>query len=270
MNALPDIGHLTLVGGGNMGGALLNGWLAAGLRGERVVVVDPGPSSERRARWEAAGVEVVPVPGEQKSDVLVVAVKPQVIDEAIEATRDTVTAETVVLSVVAGVGLEKLRSAYGPEPRCVRVMPNTPSQVGRGVSVCCPSDDAKAEDRDLVTKLMSAAGAVEWVEDERLMDAVTGVSGSGPAYVFHLVEALAAAGEAAGLPERLAASLALCTVTGAGELLHRSEETPEALRRAVTSPNGTTQAGLDVLMPELGDLMRRTVAAAAKRSAELG
>ena len=270
MSDLSSIRRLTLVGGGNMGGAMLDGWLERGLPGANVEVVDPGPTPERRARWEAAGVDIVPAPGQDAPDVMVLSVKPQIVEDTIEATRESVEPRTVVVSVIAGVKLETLRSAYGLEARCVRAMPNTPAQIGRGVTVCCPTVEVADADRRRVELLMSAIGAVEWIEDEKLMDAVTGVSGSGPAYVFHLAEALAAAGEEAGLPRALAARLAAATVSGAGELMHRSHDTPEALRRAVTSPNGTTQAGLDVLMPELGDLMRRTVAAAAKRSRELG
>ena len=267
---LAQIGSVTLVGGGNMGGAMLDGWLAAGLPGNCVQVVDPAVTPERRERWEARGVDIVPAPGPDAPAFMMLAVKPNTIEDAIEATRESVEPNTVVVSVVAGVMLERFLPAYGLQARCVRVMPNTPAQIGRGMSVCCPTSFVTDEDRAHVSALLAALGDVEWLSDERLMDAVTAVSGSGPAYLFHMVEALAAAGVEAGLTPSLAARLAKATISGSGELVHRSSETPAQLRKAVTSPNGTTQAGLDVLMPELTDLLTRTVAAAAKRSRELG
>ncbi len=180
---------------------------------------------------------------------------------------------TLVLSVAAGWTIAGYEAAFGAGTAIIRAMPNTPAAVGRGITACAANAAASPADRALATALLEAVGRVVWVEDEGLIDAVTGVSGSGPAYVFHMVEALTAAGIAEGLPADVAATLARATVEGAGELLHRSPElSPETLRRNVTSPNGTTQAGLEVLMdPAAGltDLMRRTVAAAARRSRAL-
>ena len=261
-------GRLLLVGAGNMGGAMLDGWLAAGQDGALVTVLDPHVSDARRRAWEERAVQVTDRLPTDAPHLLMLAVKPQAIDAVMAHVRPAVHADMLVASVAAGVGLRKLEDGTGAR-RCVRVMPNTPSQVARGVSVCCATADVDAAARDAVTGLMAAVGAVEWIEDEALMDAVTAVSGSGPAYAFHLAEALAAAGERAGLPADLALRLATATVSGAGELMHRSDEPPARLRKAVTSPGGTTEAGLAVLQAELPDLMARTVAAAAKRSREL-
>ena len=261
-------GTLALVGAGNMGGAMLDGWLAGGLSGSGISVVDPGLAGERRARWERQGVRTTDAA--IAPDVMVLAVKPQIVAEVLPAAARMAGPDTLVVSVAAGVPIAVLASAFG-KAAIVRAMPNTPAQVARGVTVCCPTANVSPTQREAVTALMRAIGTVEWIADEALMDAVTGVSGSGPAYAFLLAETLAAAGEKAGLPADLALRLARETVAGAGELLRRSDETPAALRRNVTSPNGTTQAALDVLMAQgaFPALLEEAVARAAERSREL-
>jgi len=272
--SLADTGGLVLVGAGRMGGAMLEAWLDAGLPGEKVSVLDPGLPVERRAELEDRGVVFV----EKASDlaaaprVAVIAVKPQQMDTVLPAIAGLAGSGTLFVSVAAGIRLERLEKGLGSGVRIVRVMPNTPSQVGAGMAVAVGNAVASYEDQALVDEMMLATGEIAWVDDEELMDAVTAVSGSGPAYVFHLVEAMAAAGEAAGLPAELAERLARQTVIGGGALLAGSELSASRLRENVTSPGGTTQAALQVLMAEDGmpDLMRRAVAAAKKRSEELG
>jgi pyrroline-5-carboxylate reductase len=260
-------GTLVLAGAGKMGGAMLNGWLANGLAASKVSIVEPQPSPEIAA-LATQGVRI-DATSATAADVLVVAVKPQVFAAAAPALRGCVTPQTLVISIMAGVPLAKIKAALGG--RCIRAMPNTPAAIGRGISVAVAGADTTDADRALADTLLRAAGAVEWVDDEALMDAVTAVSGSGPAYVFLLAEELAKAGEAAGLAPALAATLARETVAGAGELLHRSSEDAATLRRNVTSPGGTTAAALSVLMAEdaLRPLLVRAVAAATERSRQL-
>ncbi|MGP9810634.1 pyrroline-5-carboxylate reductase [Rhodopseudomonas sp. NSM] len=262
-------GNLVLAGAGKMGGALLTGWLAQGLDGGEVVVIDPQPSDEIRA-LTGRGVRL----NASASDVgavatMVVAVKPQTFAGAAAALRSYAGPSTLVVSVMAGIPIAALAAQIGGH--VVRAMPNTPAAIGRGITVAVAASDVTASQRATADALLRATGAVEWVDDESLIDAVTAVSGSGPAYVFLLAEELARAGVAAGLPEQLAMTLARATVAGSGELLHRSELDAATLRKNVTSPNGTTAAALDVLMADDGfrPLLTRAVAAAAKRSREL-
>jgi pyrroline-5-carboxylate reductase len=185
--------------------------------------------------------------------------------------RRFATPETVFLSIAAGKTLAFFSRQLGAEAAIVRAMPNTPAAIGRGITVACPNPYASAVQIALCDRLLAAAGEVAWVDDEALIDAVTAVSGSGPAYVFLLIECLAKAGIAAGLPADLAVRLARATVAGSGELARLSSEPAEVLRQNVTSPGGTTRAALDVLMAADGleTLMRKAVAAAAARSREL-
>ena len=260
-----------LVGAGKMGGAMLEGWLALGLEAHRVVVLEPQPSGEIASLAER-GVRINPAP-QSINDVaaIVIAVKPQVAPEAVPTLARYLSAATVVVSIMAGRPLEFLRLALGRNAALVRAMPNTPAAIGRGITVAVPAPDVTAAQRDLVHVLLSATGAVEWITDEILMDAVTAVSGSGPAYVFLLAEALTRAGVASGLPQELAGRLARATVAGSGELLHRSPLDAATLRQNVTSPGGTTAAALAVLMgPDgLDGVLTKAVAAATKRSREL-
>jgi pyrroline-5-carboxylate reductase len=260
-------GTVVLAGAGKMGGAMLTGWLARGLDPARVVVIDPAPAPEIGA-LAAQGIRLNPSEA-APANVLVLAVKPQMFREAGAALKHWVGPSTLVVSIMAGTTIAALQEVCGGA--VVRAMPNTPAAIGRGITVAVPDPNVDATQRATADALLRATGAVEWVDDEALMDAVTAVSGSGPAYVFLLAEELARAGVAAGLPEALATKLARDTVSGAGELLHRSELTSATLRQNVTSPGGTTAAALAMLMGDDGfaPLLTRAVAAATARSKEL-
>ncbi|TAK48315.1 MAG: pyrroline-5-carboxylate reductase [Xanthobacteraceae bacterium] len=272
-SAVPSLdsftGTLTLAGAGKMGGAMLAGWLAGGLAPERVAVIEPSPSDEIRALAQR-GLKLNPVADNLGvADIVVLAVKPQTFGEAAPALRALVAPSTLVLSIMAGRTIGGIAKACGGA--VVRAMPNTPAAIGRGMTVAVGAPTVTPAQRALATALLAATGRVEWVEDESLMDAVTAVSGSGPAYVFLLAEELARAGIAAGLPEALAMTLARETMAGAGELMHRSPLDAATLRQNVTSPGGTTAAALAVLMgePGLRELMARAVAEATRRSRDL-
>ena len=273
-SATPDLrdlsGHLVLVGAGKMGSALLDGWLRFGLKPTNVAVVEPSPSLHIRALTER-GVRLNPDAGALAgAAAIVIAVKPQVAEQVMPAIAPMIAASTVVISIMAGRTLQFLSRTLKSAGALVRAMPNMPAAIGRGITVAVPLQ-ANSAQRDLAHRLLAATGKVEWIEDEALMDAVTAVSGSGPAYVFLLAEALAQAGAAAGLPPSLAAKLARETVAGSGELLHRSTLDAKVLRENVTSPGGTTAAALDVLLGKdgLAPLMNKAVAAATRRSREL-
>ena len=269
--ALADFSEtLLLVGAGKMGGAMLEGWLALGLAADKIAVLEPQPTSDIAA-LAGRGLRLNPAPRDiGEAAAIVVAVKPQTAPEAMPALAPFVGGSTVTVSIMAGRTLRFLEGAL-PRAALVRAMPNTPAAIGRGITVAVANARVSPPQRELVHALLSAVGAVEWVEDEALMDAVTAVSGSGPAYVFLLAEAMARAGAAAGLPPALAATLARATVAGAGELLHRSPLDAATLRQNVTSPGGTTAAALEVLMGKdaLEPLMTRAIAAATKRSRDL-
>lgn len=262
-------GTILLAGAGKMGSAMLTGWLAQGVAANKLAVIDPAPSADI-TKLAAQGLRINPESSALSGvDALVLAVKPQMFADAAPQLRKHVGPETLVLSIMAGVPIAKLAQACGG--KVVRAMPNTPAAIGRGATVAVADKSVCDTQRAIADALLRATGLVEWIEDETLMDAVTAVSGSGPAYVFLLAEELARAGVAAGLPPELATRLARETVAGAGELLHRSELRSETLRKNVTSPGGTTAAALDVLMGANGfqPLLTRAVAAAAKRSKEL-
>jgi pyrroline-5-carboxylate reductase len=267
-NTLQNItSTIVLAGAGKMGGAMLTGWLAQGLDPRRVVVIEPAPSEEIGA-LAAKGIRLNP---KQMiaADTLVIALKPQTFRETGGVLKAFVGANTLAVSIMAGTTIASLQQVCGD--MVVRAMPNTPAAIGRGITVAVAAPKVSAAQRTTADALLRATGSVEWVADEGLMDAVTAVSGSGPAYVFLLAEELARAGIAAGLPEALATRLARETVAGSGELLHRSELAAATLRQNVTSPGGTTAAALDVLMSADGmqQLMTRAIAAATARSKEL-
>jgi pyrroline-5-carboxylate reductase len=261
-------GTLVLVGAGKMGGAMLQGWLALGLDPRKVAIREPQPADEIAA-LAARGVRLNP-PGVDDASVVVLAVKPQVAADVVPALKALMRPDTVAVSVMAGKTLRFLEGALG-DGAVVRSIPNTPAAIGRGITVAVANSRVSAAQRALSDTLLSSIGAVEWVEDEGLIDAATAVSGSGPAYVFLLAECLARAGAAAGLPADLAARLARVTVSGSGELMHRSPLDAATLRQNVTSPNGTTAAALAILMAQdgLDPLMAKAVAAATRRSREL-
>jgi pyrroline-5-carboxylate reductase len=270
-----SLAHLTgtilLVGAGKMGGAMLESWLGLGLDPRYAAVLEPQLARELTA-LAGRGLRLNPAASAiGEISAIVVAVKPQIASEVIPTLAPYVGAGTVVVSIMAGQTLDVLEQALSQRAALVRAMPNTPAAIGRGITVAVPNGRVSGRQRELVHALLSATGAVEWIDDEALMDAVTAVSGSGPAYVFLLVEALAQAGTAAGLPAELAAKLARATVAGSGELLQRSPLDPASLRQNVTSPRGTTAAALEVLMGPhgLAELMARAVAAATQRSRQL-
>ena len=263
-------GTVVLVGAGKMGGALLEGWHRLGLKFDNVVAIEPQPSAEIITLGER-GLRINPALDTIAARAIVVAIKPQVAPQVVPTLGRLVRDDTVAISIMAGRTLAFLEQALPARAAVVRAMPNTPAAIGRGITVAVPNPQVNAAQRDLTDKLLRAAGAVEWIDDEALMDAVTAVSGSGPAYVFLLAESLARAGAAAGLPAELSARLARATVAGAGELMHRSTLDAATLRQNVTSPGGTTAAALAVLMASDGidPIMRQAVAAATRRGREL-
>lgn len=270
---LPLSGGILLVGAGKMGGAMLRGWLEHGLPVERVVALDPSPPEEIAELIAHWGVATGPEACEGRDfQAIVLAVKPQVMADVIPQILGFRGVETAVISIAAGWTIENFAEHFGPEAAIIRVMPNTPAAIGWGMMVACPNEKATDQHKALCDALLTANGETAWIADERLMDAVTAVSGSGPAYVFLLAETLAEAGKAAGLPGPLADQLARQTVAGAGELLYRETLDPATLRENVTSPGGTTAAALSILMADngLAPLMKKAVAAAKKRGEELG
>ncbi|MEF2073276.1 pyrroline-5-carboxylate reductase [Consotaella aegiceratis] len=263
-------GSVLLLGAGNMGGALLAGWLSAGVSATDVAIVDPRLGDAVRPLVEEKSVRHLQSVPAERFDVVVLAVKPQMMASVLPHLDPALSPKTLIVSIAAGTPVSFIESHLGERP-IVRAMPNTPALIGRGITGCYANPRVSADQRAVADLLLSGSGAVEWVESEALIDAVTGVSGSGPAYVFLLAEAMAEAGEALGLDRDLAMRLARHTVAGAGELMMRSDEPPAKLRQNVTSPNGTTQAALDVLMAGDGlkPLMKRAVAAARDRAEAL-
>lgn len=264
---------IILVGCGNMGEALLAGWLEQGVAAEAVCVIEPDPSRASQVR-ERYGVRCLADPSGLQDgaapDAVVLAVKPQMLDAIAPAYSRFAAADTVVLSIAAGRTLSSLAELLG-DHAIVRAMPNTPAAVRAGITVACANAMVSDAQRAAVDTLLAAVGAVDWVDDETLIDAVTAVSGSGPAYVFLLAECLADAGIAAGLPPDLSRRLARQTVIGAAQLLAQASDDPAVLRRKVTSPGGTTEAALAILRdePGLASLLTAAVRAAAARSRQL-
>jgi pyrroline-5-carboxylate reductase len=267
---LKSIGSLLLVGAGKMGGAMLDGWIARGLAPKRIVVIEPQPGKAVKALTRR-GIKLNPKGKIAAAAAIVIAVKPQSAPAALPPLRPYVGQTTLVLSIMAGRTIGFLEQSLSPGTAIVRAMPNTPAAIGRGISVAVGNAKVSTRQRKLASDLLAAIGKVEWAGDETLMDAVTALSGSGPAYVFLLAEAMTKAGIAAGLPADLASCLARETVAGSGELLHRSALDAATLRQNVTSPGGTTAAALEVLMGPGGfdELLTRAIAAATRRGREL-
>lgn len=266
-------GPLLLAGAGKMGGAVLSGLLARGLKPERILVQDPAPSAEMAALLAKHGIRCAPAIdalGEPPS-IILLAVKPQVMDEALAPLAKHAGPDTLVLSIAAGRSLQSIEAQLPERTSVIRAMPNTPAAIGRGITVAVPNPHVSPAQRNLADELLSSLGKVLWVEDESLLDPVTAVSGSGPAYVFLLVECLAEAGQAAGLDAELAEELARATVTGSAALLDQTDLHVSKLREHVTSPGGTTAAALAILNgPEgLRPLLKAAVAEATKRGREL-
>ena len=262
---------LVLLGCGKMGSAMLKGWLADGLPLTSTFVIDPFPS-----QWlqdlETQGLHLnKSLP---KSPVVcIIAVKPQMMGEALPSLKEIAQSDAVFLSIAAGTSIKSFQTVLGDTCKIVRAMPNTPAAIGQGITALIGNANTTSVDLERCEQLLQAVGDTVILQGEEQMDAVTAVSGSGPAYVFHLIETLAAAGVAQGLPAELAMTLAKKTVSGSGALAMQSDESPEQLRINVTSPGGTTQAALQVLMnPKSGmpKLLLESVEAAASRSKELG
>lgn len=265
---MTDHQRILLVGCGKMGSALLNGWLSQGTPADSVCVVEP--MQPQLPGGVSGFTEAAALQADYRPSVVVFAVKPQSMDEVVPAYVKYAGPETVFLSIAAGKPIGYFEATL-TDGAIVRAMPNTPAAVGRAITVLCANAHVSPAQKDVCTRLMESVGEVAWIDDEALMDAVTGLSGSGPAYVFHLVEAMAAAGEAAGLSPDLAMQLARATVSGSGELLSQSSDPAGVLRENVTSPGGTTAAALDVLMAADGltPLMIEAIARATARSREL-
>jgi pyrroline-5-carboxylate reductase len=254
-----------------MGSALLKGWLKNGLKS--ISVVEPKPSAELRklARAKKIALFVVPSAVKHKPSVCVVAIKPQVLKGEAETLAGFARNGALMISIAAGTSVAALTKAWGKKARIIRAMPNTPGAIGRGISGLYAAKGTTAADRKRAESLLAALGETVWVSKEELIDSVTAVSGSGPAYLFLMAEALTEAGVAEGLPRAQAEKFARVTVSGAGALLAADRSPASALRQAVTSPGGTTAAALSVLMADDGltTLIKRAVKAARKRAEEL-
>ncbi|KAA3513346.1 pyrroline-5-carboxylate reductase [Agrobacterium rosae] len=264
-------GPLVLIGAGNMGGALLSGWLKRGVPGASIIVIDPRPSDTMTGLIaEAGATHLTEVPQDTTAGILFLAIKPQLMEAVLPPLKPLIGPQTVIVSIAAGKTLAGIE-AYLGKSAAIRAMPNTPAMVGRGVTGAYANEATSDAQKSLVETLLKVSGPVEWVETEANIDAVTALSGSGPAYVFYLVECMAEAGRKCGLPADLAMRLARETVAGAGELLHQSPDEASRLRKNVTSPGGTTAAALSVLMADDGiqPIFDRAIAAAKKRAEEL-
>lgn len=278
MTKLKDVkkdNPIILLGCGKMGTAMLRGWLSRGLNPDSIHIIDPflDPIEDSFEKFDKKNLHVSTksLPKKISPAFLIVAVKPQMMDEALKPFTELNLSNSVILSIAAGKTINYFEDIFGKEKSIIRAMPNTPASISKGITVCCSNPNATKEQKTLCTILLEAIGLVEWVDSETLIDAVTALSGSGPAYIFHMTEAMEAAGEAIGLPKELSQKLARQTVIGAGALLEKSKQTPTKLREEVTSPNGTTAAALDVLMSNQGlaTLMRRAMQEAKNRSKEL-
>ncbi len=263
---------IVLLGAGNMGGAVLRGWLDHDLNVAPIYVADPGLRDDMANLLDERGVSHGPsVPTNVKASVLILAIKPQMMDKVLPSALPCVDENTLIVSIAAGTTIAVIKSHIA-EGLVVRAMPNTPAMIGRGITGVMAEDGLSGDDRALVTELLSVCGPVEWLDDEKTIDAVTAVSGSGPAYVFLLAEVMAQAGIKAGLEPELAMRLARETVSGAGELMRQSDDDASILRQNVTSPGGTTAAALAVLMAEddgMQNIFDRAIMAAKNRSEEL-
>ena len=262
---------LVICGCGKMGSALLKGWLDQGMVPDSVTVMEPQPSTWLLSLAGESGIHLN-TPARPPA-VCVIAVKPQVMTSVLDELRSFGNKETVILSIAAGVKIRQYEAMLGDRTPVIRAMPNTPAAVGKGITAIVGNSRAANSDMDLATALLNTVGKTVRLDNEDDMDLVTAISGSGPAYVFLLIEALASAGEARGFPPDLALEMAMATVVGAASLAESSSETPAQLRRNVTSPGGTTAAALEILMDEsrgMAEIISQAVDAAADRSRSLG
>jgi pyrroline-5-carboxylate reductase len=266
--------NIALIGCGKMGGALVDGWLQSGIA-QHIQIIDPeepssiiASASEDKISWSKSANNIKGQP-----DVCVIAVKPQIINEVCDNLKDTLSSETQIISIAAGTKISLFEEYFGNEHPITRVMPNTPASIGKGISVLVSNNQTSQAKKNIATSMMEAVGSTEWIDDESLIDAVTAVSGSGPAYIFLLIETLAKAGEKAGLSADMAIKLARKTVTGSAALAEAYPDiSADTLRENVTSPGGTTEAALKILMGKNGlqELMDKAVEAATNRGKELG
>jgi pyrroline-5-carboxylate reductase len=265
-------GTLVLVGAGKMGSAMLEGWLKGGADPAKIVALDPAPPAEVKSMLAANGVRLnPPVSGITDAQIVIIAVKPQVMEDVLPGIVPLKASRPLILSVAAGKTIASFERHFGSDAAVIRTIPNTPAAVGRGITAMAANPHVSAGQLELARTLLSSVGEVVTVDNEAMIDAVTAVSGSGPAYVFYLTECLAAAGEKVGLPPPLAMQLARATVAGSGELMRVTGTDAATLRQNVTSPKGTTYAALQVLMAEDGmqPLFDKAIDAATKRSREL-
>ena len=265
-------GTLVLVGAGKMGGAMLEGWLAGGAEPTHIVALDPSPPPEMKALLQRHGIRLNPdVSTIKDAEVVIIAVKPQLMEDVLPGIASLKSSKPLVLSVAAGKTIASFERHFGADAAVIRTIPNTPAAVGRGITAMASNANVSPAQLELARTLLEAVGEVVSVDNEAMIDAVTAVSGSGPAYVFYLTECLAAAGEKIGLPKELATQLARATVAGSGELMRQSGTDAAVLRQNVTSPKGTTYEALQVLMADdgMGPLFEKAVAAALRRSREL-
>lgn len=266
---------ILLLGCGKMGSAMLSGWLDEGLKADAVHIVDPYLDNIKKDFTDLATSQlhetIETLPYKLSPSIVILAVKPQMMDEALKALSSLDLSNSLFLSIAAGKTITYFEDRLGQDSAIIRAMPNTPAAIGKGITVCCANRLASEDQVDTCTTLLSTVSVVEWIDDETLIDAVTALSGSGPAYVFYMAEAMAAGGEAIGLSPELSKKLARHTVSGAGALLEASDERTSKLRENVTSPGGTTAAALDVLMSEegLARVVRRAMKEAKARSKEL-
>lgn len=265
-------GTLVLAGVGKMGGAMLEGWLKSGADANKIVAIDPKPPQEVIDLLNRNGIRHnPPIASITNAEVIMIAVKPQVMDDVLPNLVPLQSSKPLILSVAAGRTIATFAKYFGADASIIRTMPNTPAAIGRGITAISPNPNVSKTQLDLATALLSSTGEVVTVENESMIDLVTAVSGSGPAYIFYLTECMAAAGEKIGLPPALAMQLARATVAGSGELMRQSGIDAATLRQNVTSPNGTTYAALQVLMANDGmmPLFEKAIKAAADRSKEL-
>jgi pyrroline-5-carboxylate reductase len=259
---------LVLLGCGKMGSAMLQGWLSQGVRANAVTIIDPYPSDWLKAQGVSINTDLPVAPA-----VCILAVKPQMMGEALPRLQALGNGNTLFISIAAGTSIASFEDVLGAGTPIIRAMPNTPAAVGRGITALIGNDKTNVDQMGMAEILMTAVGQTVRLDNEGQMDAVTAVSGSGPAYVFHLIETMAAAGMAEGLPADMAMQLAKATVAGAGELAEQTDEDPSQLRINVTSPGGTTAAALAVLMDAqtgFPKIVSAGVKAVADRSKELG
>jgi pyrroline-5-carboxylate reductase len=260
---------ILIIGLGNMGKALAKGMVADGIHPQNIHAVDVSEQAKTDAK--SLGISLYKEPPALTPDTVIIAIKPQMVEAILPLYTQYVSENCVFLSIAAGTTIHKMEGILGANAAIIRSMPNTPAAIGNGMTVLCANNNVSDSKKQSAEKLLATTGETAWVEDEKMLDAVTAVSGSGPAYFFLLMEALAEAGSAQGLPTELAQKLAVTTAWGAGNLAKQEKQySPAQLREMVTSPNGTTAAGLDILQQSgLKEIIEKTVAAAKRRSEEL-